>query len=347
VAVEEQIFTQGRRGPQMRPFSESAGVECRGYSEGLQRAMRDLGADAPLARAAAKLKEHYGIEVAVSAVQQITEEQGAEILAQEEKKSDWPEGGGVPVLIVEIDGSMLPVVETATPGGGEAAVDRRNTRHVGWREARLALAHEPGSVTPVFGATLGSVAEAGERLAVCALAAGAGSQTRFHGVGDGAVWITEQMEAQFGSQVQYVVDLCHLCDYLAAAAEVVAGQDKLGWMEEKKDWLKDNRWRDVLAALRPFLEPENVLDSEALVRACFRYISNRSNFLDYKGALAAGLPIGSGEIESAQRYVFQSRLKISGGWWKMENLKKMIALRVLRANGGWEDYWNSVQREAA
>jgi len=52
------------------------------------------------------------------------------------------------------------------------------------------------------------------------------------------------------------------------------------------------------------------------------------------------LPIGSGEIESAHRYVFQNRLKIAGGWWKMENLGKMIALRVLRANGGWEDYWS-------
>ena len=82
---------------------------------------------------------------------------------------------------------------------GEAPVDRRKTRHVGWKEARLALAHEPGSVTPISGATLGSVEEAGERLAVCALEAGAGSQTKFHGVGDGAVWITEQMEVQFGA----------------------------------------------------------------------------------------------------------------------------------------------------
>src|SRR2546429_4652536 len=39
---------------------------------------------------------------------------------------------------------------------------------VSWKEARLALAREPGSVTPVVGATLGSVEEAGERLAVCA-----------------------------------------------------------------------------------------------------------------------------------------------------------------------------------
>ena len=194
---------------------------------------------------------------------------------------------------------------------------------------------------------MGSVAEAGERLAVCALEAGAGSQTKIHGVGDGAVWITEQMEAQFGTQAQYLVDFCHLCDYLSAAGKVIAANDKLAWMEEKKDWLKDNRWKVVLEALRPFVEPAHLPDSEAPVRACFRYISNHSNFLDYKGALAAELPIGSGEIESGHRYVFQNRLKIAGGWWKMENLKKMIALRVLRANRGWEDYWSNVHQEAA
>ena len=114
------------------------------------------------------------------------------------------------MLITEMDGSMLPVVEVAELVAGEAPVDRRKTRQVGWKEARLALAHEPGSVTPIFGATLGSVEQAGERLTVCALEAGAGSQTRIHGVGDGAVWITEQMEAQFGTQVQYLVDFCHL-----------------------------------------------------------------------------------------------------------------------------------------
>jgi hypothetical protein len=168
--------------------------------------MTDFGADEAFARAAAKLKEHYGIAVPVSAVRGFTEEHGAAMLAQEKPKSDWPDHPGLPVLITELDGSMLPVVEVAEPVPGEAP-----------REARLALAHEPGVVTPIFGATLGSVEEAGERLAVCALEAGAGSQTKFHGVGDGAVWITEQMEAQFGTQAQYLVDFCHLCDYLSAA----------------------------------------------------------------------------------------------------------------------------------
>jgi hypothetical protein len=309
--------------------------------------MTDFGAEEAFAGAASKLKEHYGIVVPVSAVRGITEEQGARVLAQEKQKSDWSDRPGAPALIVEMDGSMLPVVEVAEPGPGEASQDRRKTRQVSWKEARLAMAHEPDSVTPIFGATLGSVEEAGERMAVCALGAGAGNRTKFHGLGDGASWITEQMEVQFGTQVHYLVDFYHLCDYLSTAAEVIAGNDKDDWMEEKKDWLKDNRWKEVLEALRPFLEETKISEPEAPVRACFRYISNHSNFLDYKGALAAGLPIGSGEIESAHRYVLQTRLKVAGGWWKIENLKKMVALRVLRANAGWEDYWSSAHSKAA
>jgi hypothetical protein len=72
IEIGEQIFTQGRGGPQIRPFAESAAVECRGYSEALQRVMTDFGADDAFAGAAAKLKEHYGIEVAVSAVSGFT-----------------------------------------------------------------------------------------------------------------------------------------------------------------------------------------------------------------------------------------------------------------------------------
>jgi hypothetical protein len=86
---------------------------------------------------------------------------------------------------------------------------------------------------------------------------------------------------------------------------------------------------EVLDTFRPSVEPESVADKDAPVRACARYISNRTDFLDYQGALAAGLPIGLGEIESAHRYIIQSRLKRAGAWWTMDNLEHMLALRVL------------------
>ena len=79
IEIEEQIFTQGRQGPEIRPFSESAEVECRSCSPALQRAITDFGADNPFARAAGKLKEHYGIDIPVSTIRTTTERQGAAI----------------------------------------------------------------------------------------------------------------------------------------------------------------------------------------------------------------------------------------------------------------------------
>jgi hypothetical protein len=61
--------------------------------------------------------------------------------------------------------------------------------------------------------------------------------------------------------------------------------------------------------------------------------------LKYREALAEGLPIGSGEIESAHRYVAQKRLKLPGAWWLVEHAEHMLALRINRLNGDWETYW--------
>ena len=310
--------------------------------------MVDFGADVPFAKASTKLKEHYGIEVPVSAIRSVTEKHGAAALAREKQGSPLPDRPGIAVLIAEADGSMVPVVETAEAAKKEEErIDRRKTRKLDWREVRLCLVHQPGSVTPFFGATTESVDKTGERLWECSIEAGAGIHTKIHGVGDGASWITSQLDLRFGPQAKYLIDFSHLCDYLSAAAKVVAGKDEAVWMEEKKNWLKDNRWPEVLETLRPYLEIETVPDTDAPVRACYRYISNRPNFLDYKGALASGLPIGSGEIESAHRYVIQVRIKIAGAWWKMGNVAKMIALRVMRINGQWEAYWENCGKKAA
>ena len=43
--------------------------------------MTDFGADEPFAAAAAKVREHYGIDVPVGAVRAITEQHGAAMVA--------------------------------------------------------------------------------------------------------------------------------------------------------------------------------------------------------------------------------------------------------------------------
>ena len=86
-------------------------------------------------------------------------------------------------------------------------------------------------------------------------------------------------------------------------------------------------------------EAESIQDKDAPVHCCLRYINNRSGQFGYKTTLANNLPIGSGEVESAHRYVIQDRLKLSGAWWSEKNAENMFALRIIRQNDDWDKYW--------
>jgi len=319
----------------MRPFVEGAEIRCREYSQPLQRVLTDFGAEESFGKAVERLKEHYGIEVPGGAVRQITEQHAETMLYQQQLLTELPEQGSQSQIIGEMDGSMVPLVAVKE----DASSDRRKTRTVGWQEARLALARVPGSVTARFGATMGSVDQAGDQLTDCVIRLGGNSKTKIHCVGDGASWIVEQVERCFGTQANYLIDFYHVSQYLASAATSIAPNTQRQWLHRQQGNLKANRLTPVFKTLTMHLEPAQTEAAEAPVRACYRYLSNRAKNLDYRQALKEGLPIASGEIESSHRSVLQKRLKIAGAWWKRDNAEKMIALRVRRANKEWQSYW--------
>jgi hypothetical protein len=315
--------------------------------------MTDFGADESFEKAVGKLKEHYGVDVPVSAVREVTLQHGAQ-MALEEEPSGVAQGAvgasrpmrPVEAVIAEIDGSMIPIVQVAPPSEGEPE-DGRKRRHLEWNEARLSLARAKGCVTPQFAATRGGPDEAGDQLKHCAIQAGMGKNTTVHWVGDGAPWIAEQVERVFGAQGHFLVDVYHLGDYVGAAAKSCAPAAPGPWFEAQKQRLKQGQLDEVLAALSPHQEPAATPEANAPVRRCYRYITNRPGQFDYPAALGADLPLGSGEIESAHRYVVQDRLKIAGAWWKPDNAQCMLALRVNRANGAWNDYWSQQELKQA
>ncbi len=315
----------------------------RGCSRPLQRVVTDLGADLPFAQAANKLQEHYGVILSPSTIREVTEGHASALIGDPETEPAWPTHPGVAMVIAEVDGGMIPVVEV-----DPESADRRRGKQVLWKEAKVSLAHAYGSKTPVYGATLGGGVEvAGRQLLACAIAAGLGTNSQVHALGDGAAWIADQVAERFGTQGRYTVDFFHVCEYLANAAKGCAPENPKIWLELQKTRLKNNHSAAVLAALGAALEPAAVPDRDAPVRACHRYLSNRLDHLDYQRALALDYPIGSGEIESAHRYVVQQRLKRPGAWWTPDNAEAMLALRVVRANGKWAAYWRNDLKEAA
>jgi len=332
--VRERLWRSASSG-YLRVLPKVLGVKDRGYSRGLQRAITDFGAERSFGQAVAALQEHYGVTVPVSAAMQITYKHAARV--QEASCRRAPAlrlpGIGVESLVAEADGSMVPIVQTS----GRRA-DRRKNRQIDYREARLCACQASGKAQIHYEATFAEVDQVGQRWAQGAKAAGAGLQTKIHVVSDGAVWIHQQAQRWLQPH-RHLLDFYHLCGYLAAAEATCAQNPR--WFSTQKKRLQTNHHERVLKALEAHLEAPSLVDELAPVRCAHRYLSHRTAQVDYAGALAEKLPIGSGMIESGHKHVIQARLKIAGASWNINNAEALLQLRTTRANDQWKQLWNN------
>ena len=331
--VVEQLLRLTRRGSELRPFCLKAGVSHRGYSWRLQRVLTDFGAESSFCRGAQRIKEHYGIEVPVSAVRKQTLQHGRGMgSVSQQVRPATPSKE----IITQMDGSMVPAMK---PGTGK---DARRGKSLLWREVRLCSARAQGQSQALYGATLGSVESAGLMWEQTVRYAGLSPRSFVHGVGDGAPWIVEKFKDYFGAQGRYLIDFFHVSEYLAAAAPRVSGAGKeQQWRRRQQGRLLNEQVPKVLRSMEKHQEPPAAAE-RPVADAC-RYLKERREHLHYATARRKQLPIGSGEVESGHRHVVQQRLKLAGAWWKETNIEPMLNLRVARANSWWDLYWSKVK----
>ncbi len=262
------------------------------------------------------MKEHYGIELPASTIRLIVEKHAYNMA----KNQGAPKAKKVvkkpaEFVIAESDGSMIPIVTFDPKNTG----DRRKSRKTLWREARLALAYHKGSTTTFYRATLGSPDEVGDQLAELVRDANRGPKTRIHALGDGALWIAEQIEKVFGDDANYLIDYYHLSQYLNQASLCCFPNNSINWFHVQQKLMKENKLDVVLKNLKNHLDETKIPKHQCGAQKCYQYMIKRMKQFDYKGALERDLSIGSGEIEGAHKSVIQKRLKIPGGWWCEEN----------------------------
>jgi hypothetical protein len=332
--VRERIWSSGLR-RYVRLLPERLGVACRGRSRRLDRVLTDFGCEHSFVRAAQSLQEHYGFELGASTVRAATLEHAHR--AREQLQAGYQEPFrvlptvGASQVIAQTDGTMICTV---------VAGERKGKRPREWKEIRLVAAQAQDSATTVYAATFGSVEEVGRRWGHCARDAGWGLNSQIHAVGDGAEWIRLQSQEVFRRQGTFLCDFYHVSEYLGAAAPTCAPSRANPWRRTQQKRLRRGNLQKVMAALAEHLEPAGTPDEEAPVSNAHRYLTNRTDCLDYPRALALGLPIGSGMIESGHRHVLHARLKKAGTAWLQDNADQIANLRVLRANNQWQSLWN-------
>ena len=136
---------------------------------------------------------------------------------------------------------------------------------------------------------------------------------------------------------QYILDHRHLESHFFEAAEALGIEKGLqkAWVKAHMDKLWDNERETVLGQLKSLYEDTH----NDRLRRLINHLTRFSDAVDYRRFKDNGWPVGSGEVESAHRYIPQERLKIPGACWHPNTVNPMLALRVIRANGWWEPFW--------
>ena len=347
VEVESPYLWSRASGESARPLKDRLGVEGEQYSVSVQRALVDFGSEQSFSRAAKRFKEHYGFEVGRTTLRNLTLQAAKEAEpyielrlceGKEAYQQSLYERRGVSELLVELDGCEIRtgVLMSAAQAGVSDRRPQDRVRQENWREVRTGLVGPIESKERLYVCRLDSYGDVCEQLFGMACLEGLTSRTQVVAPGDGAGGLREALLVPF-AKAQYILDHPHLKSHFYETAEALgmSGAEREGWVSAHMKQLWKGKVKGVLKKLRRRDEAE---PHERLQRL-IDFVERFQDCVHYGAYKARGWPIGSGEVESAHRYVPQERLKIPGACWHPDNVNPMLSLRVIRANDWWDEFW--------
>ncbi len=149
-----------------------------------------------------------------------------------------------------------------------------------------------------------------------------------------------------------VLDVIHVIHYLWTIALLLCGgarKEADAWVGHILLQLLTRHPLDVVATIRQTATQRRLKRADrTAVDDAIKYLHNNSIYIHYSHFLADGLPIATGVIEGACRYLVQDRMGITGARWGLAVAEAVLKLRALRTSGDWDDYWRfHLEREHA
>jgi len=148
-----------------------------------------------------------------------------------------------------------------------------------------------------------------------------------------------------------VLDIMHVVGYLWSAANALFGEaSKAGkhWVQQKLTEILRGRVGYVIGGLRQILTKQRLRKSvrEALAKV-ITFFHNHRRWMQYDAYLAAGLPVGTGVVESACGSVVKHRMEGEGKRWSLEGAEAILTLRSLKKShdNDLRDYWRFRARQ--
>ena len=325
------------------PLDEELGLLPGKLTPRLQQAVVRLGTWMPFERAVGELEYLLGVQLSEPRVRRLTEKAGAAMVAVQAAEvarleRAAPRAPAGPALqLLSVDGAMVPLVgrewtEVKTLALGEVTLELE----VGSGEQVIKT-----SELSYFSRCLESDEFARQAL-IETQRRGVERAQRVGAVCDGAEWEQKFIDYHRPDAAR-ILDFPHGAEYVAAAGRSVYGEGSAEftrWFDRQRHQLRHGEEAAVLAELRRLAA--QAPGSQELIEEKLQYLTKRREMIRYEEFVAAGYPIGSGSVESANKVVIQARLKQAGMHWAREHVNPMAALRNVACNERWEEAWPQI-----
>lgn len=327
------------------PLDEELGLLPGSLAPSLVQSLVGLGTYMPFEPAAKMLGHFTRVEVGQSTARRVTEKAGAAYVAVqtaelEKLKRESPMAPEGPALQqLSVDGAMVPLLHKQWAEVRTLAIGivRQRLKDGEWEPHAEELSYFSRLADHMSFADLATVETHRRGTARAGLVAG---------VVDGAEWEQVFIDLHRPDAVR-ILDWGHSSGYVAAVARAVFGvgtAQSAEWLRVQLHELKHGDPGKVLAKLRGIKEDLALAGGEALgvVSTSLEYLEKRKGQIRYAEFIAAGYPIGSGIVESANKLVVEARLKGAGMHWERGHVDPMVALRNVACSDRWEEAWPQI-----
>ena len=345
------------KGKVSKPLVSKMGITHQGRTETVERALVDFGSEEAFIPASKRFREHYKYDIGSSAVSRVTKQTAQEAMKYVEDKlseagknySDVEKEESVETvkeMLVELDGCEIRTAELSIKEDSIETTPVYNNpkkeKIIKWRDVRIGSARPLETASKIYVGKMASYPEVVRQLFNASILNGMSPKTKVIGVADGGIGLYEELKNQF-TNMQFILDKPHLKDHLYDTAEElgIAKNERAAWVKPRLKAISNG---DVGRIWKELKDKYACCPNKRLKRL-IGYINRFFDALNYKDFKEKGYPIGSGEVESAHKYVPQKRMKLPGACWHPDTINPMLALRILRANAWWGDFWNERTRD--
>lgn len=344
---------------QIAPLDEELGLNPHqrvGFD--VQRAACMLAVFVPFETASKLLHRLIGLKVSSGAIWEWVRQAGTKSMLRLQEELDALENGEIEPedfkesslsAIVGADGVMAPFrPEKGKPNGRTV-----------WREVKVGMM---GRVSRCIGpkgtvvrklvrkrlvAVLGGIRDLKQRLVLEATKQCIHKASQVAWISDGARGLWNLYEDAFIKRSRGILDFYHAAQHLWEAARIWLD----GRTNQAKEWFKNARHRLRHGQHNEVIQDvQNALSIPGLPNGAYKTLANLLQYLethrehiDYEGFKELGLPIGSGMVESACKWLIQQRFKGVGMRWSEEGFNHLLHLRLDWVNGRFDDQLFSPQ----